>query len=58
MAKYPDFPAFLLFERNARKSGFSHWCARVVMRLPLMYIPRTDPSEQESEGGRMFYHEV
>lgn len=31
------------------------WATPVVMRLPLMYIPRTDPSEQASEGVRMFY---
>jgi hypothetical protein len=35
-------------------------CGRttVVTLLPLTYHPRTNPSEQETEGGRMFYHEI
>ncbi len=30
----------------------------LLMRLPLMYRSRTNPSENTSEDGRMIYHEV
>lgn len=31
---------------------------RLIFLLLILYNPRTDPSQQASEGARMFYREV